>query len=174
MSNRGFLAVLAAVGFVGLLAFGLIAKDADRPEIGEPVPDASVERLTGGGEFTLADYRGEWVLVNLWASWCEPCKTEAPAIESFWRGHRADVAVVGVATNDASPDALAFAREFDLTYDLVHDGEGTFKKAWGATGLPETLLVDPEGNLALLRIGEVDEAYLEANVTPLIEGQAAS
>ena len=170
MSNRGFLAVLAAVGFIALLGYGLVAKDKGRPDIGEQVPDASVERLNGPGEASLADYRGEWVLVNLWASWCEPCRTEAPAIEKYWRAHGRDVAVVGVDTDDASPDALDFAREFHLTYDLLHDGAGTLKDSWGATGLPETMLLDPQGKLALRSIGPVDESFLEANVTPLIEG----
>jgi cytochrome c biogenesis protein CcmG/thiol:disulfide interchange protein DsbE len=170
MSNRGFIAVLAAVGFIALLGYGLVVKDKARPEIGDQMPDSSVERLDAPGEASLADYRGKWVLVNLWASWCEPCRTEAPAIEKYWRAHGRDVTVVGVDTDDATPDATAFAKEFHLTYDLLHDGEGTLKEAWGATGLPETMLLDPQGKLALRSIGPVDESYLEANVTPLIKG----
>lgn len=168
MSNRGFIAVLAAVGFVALLGYGLIAKDQPRPEVGDPAPGTTVTELGGDEQVTLADYEGEWVLVNLWASWCDPCREEAPALERYSRAHRDELTVVGVATEDATPDALAFAREFDLTYDLLHDGDGEMKDAWGATGLPETMLVDPEGNLALRSIGPVDEAYLEENVTPLV------
>ncbi len=170
MSNRGFIAVLAAVGFVALLGYGLIAKDKDRPDVGDPAPGTTVTRLGGDEQLTLADYEGEWVLVNLWASWCDPCRDEAPALERYWRKHRGELTVVGVATEDATPDAEAFAREFGLTYDLLHDGSGAMKDAWGATGLPESMLVDPDGNLALRSIGPVDETYLEENVTPLITG----
>lgn len=172
MSNRGFLAVLAAVGFIALLTFGLAAKGEDRPAIGDPAPDASIEPLGGGKPVELAGYRGQWVLVNLWASWCLPCRDEAPDLERYSRAHRNDVTVVGVDTDDASSDALDFASEFGITYDLLHDGEGKLKDALGATGLPETILVDPDGNLSLRSIGPVDEAYLEANVTPMIEGAA--
>jgi cytochrome c biogenesis protein CcmG/thiol:disulfide interchange protein DsbE len=170
MSNRGFIAVLAAIGFVALLGYGLIAKDKSRPDVGDPAPDAAVTQLGGTDEVTLADYEGDWLLVNLWASWCDPCRDEAPAIERYWRAHRRELTVVGVDTEDATPDAQAFAREFGLTYDLLHDGSGAMKDAWGATGLPESMLIDPNGNLALRSIGPIDEAYLEENVTPLIRG----
>jgi peroxiredoxin len=171
MSNRGFIAVLAAVGFVALLGYGLIAKDKPRPDIGDPAPDATVTRLGGTEEVTLGDYEGDWLLVNLWASWCKPCQDEAPALESYWRKHSKDVTVVGVDTEDATPDAQAFARRYDLSYDLLHDGSGDMKDAWGATGLPESMLIDPNGNLALRSIGPLDEAYLEKYVTPLITGK---
>jgi cytochrome c biogenesis protein CcmG/thiol:disulfide interchange protein DsbE len=171
VSNRGFIAIVAAVLFIALLGYGLVAKNKSRPDIGDPAPDTTMQRLGTSDDATLADYEGKWLLVNLWASWCEPCRTEAPAIERFSRRHRDDLTVVGVDTEDATPDAQAFAREFGLTYDLLHDGEGSMKAAWGATGLPETMLIDPAGNLALRSIGPVDEAYLEQNVTPLISGR---
>lgn len=171
MRNRGFLAVLAAIGFVGLLAFGLVAKDGDRPDVGDPVADLTIEPLQGSGDVALSSYRGGWVLLNLWASWCDPCRDEAPDLERYSRAHRDEITVVGVDTDDLSTDALDFADEFEITYDLLHDGEGKLKDELGATGLPETVLVDPDGNLALRSIGPVDEAYLEENVTPLIDGE---
>jgi cytochrome c biogenesis protein CcmG/thiol:disulfide interchange protein DsbE len=172
MSNRGFLAVLAAIAFVGLLGFGLIAKGGETVEIGEPAPDGPVQRLEGGGETSLADYRGEWVLVNFWASWCEPCRDEAPAIERYSRKHGDDLTVVGIAVKDNTEAATEFAREYDLTYDLLRDGAGDRMDAWGILALPESFLVDPEGDLALIRRGPVDERYLESSVTPLIEDGA--
>ena len=168
MSNRGFIAVLAAIAFVGLLGFGLIAKGGETVALGEPAPDAPVQRLDGEGEASLADYRGGWVLVNFWASWCEPCRAEAPAIERYARRHRDDLTVVGIAVKDNTDAATEFAREYDLTYDLLRDGAGDRMDAWGILALPESFLVDPEGNLALIRRGPVDEKYLEAAVTPLI------
>ena len=124
MSNRGFLAVLAALAFVGLLGFGLIAKEGDAVEIGEPAPDAPVQLLDGSGEASLADLQGEWVLVNFWASWCKPCRDEAPAIERYSREHAGDLEVVGIAVKDNTDSATEFAEEFDLTYELWRDGSG--------------------------------------------------
>ena len=170
MSNRGFLAVLAATAFVGLLGFGLIAKEGDAVEIGQPAPDAPVELLDGSGEASLADFRGKWVLVNFWASWCKPCRDEAPAIERYSREHADEVEVVGIAVKDSSDAAAEFAEEFDLTYELWRDGSGERMDAYGIVALPESYLVDPDGSLALIRRGPVDEQFLEANVTPLIEG----
>ena len=168
MSNRGFIAVVAAVAFVALLGYGIVAKGKARPEIGDVLQDESVQRLGGTDDASLADYRGRWVLVNLWASWCKPCVDESDALEAYSKAHRKEVAVVGIDTDDASTDALEFARANGITYDLLHDGEGKFKDAWGATGLPETMLVDPEGKLAYRFIGQVDGSQLETSVTPLI------
>lgn len=169
MSNRGFIAVLAAIAFIGLLGFGLIAKQGAQIAVGEPVPDAAVERLDGSGETSLAEYRGRWVLVNFWASWCDPCEEESPAIESYARRHRQDLVVIGMNTEDNSVDATAFVEENELSWEFLKD-TGERRDAFGIFALPETFLVDPDGNLALIRRGPVDEAFLDANVTPLIDG----
>jgi thiol-disulfide isomerase/thioredoxin len=115
MSNRGILAVIAAIAFIALLAFGLDAKNGAQIAVGEPAPDGAVETLDGTGEVSLADHRGRWILLNFWASWCEPCRTEAPAIERF-ADQNPDVVVIGMDTEDLSGDAEDFVREFDLTY----------------------------------------------------------
>jgi cytochrome c biogenesis protein CcmG/thiol:disulfide interchange protein DsbE len=174
MSNRGFLAVLAAIAFVGLLAFGLIAKEGDAVEVGQPAPDAPVELLDGTGEASLADFRGKWVLLNFWASWCKPCREEAPAIERYSREHAGEVAVVGIAVKDSTDAATEFAEELDLTYELWRDGAGERMDAYGIVALPESYLVDPDGNLALIHRGPVDEEIMEETVTPLVEGTAGS
>ena len=174
MSNRGFIAILAAVAFIGLLAFGLVAKGGSDIAVGEPAPDAPVELLDGSGKASIADHRGKWVLLNFWASWCDPCRDEAPAIERFSRKHAGEIVVVGMDTEDLSGDALDFAEEYDLTYELLHDGDGERKDAYGIFALPESFVIDPEGNLALIRRGLVDEEFLEGEVLPLVEGGGSS
>jgi cytochrome c biogenesis protein CcmG/thiol:disulfide interchange protein DsbE len=168
MSNRGFLAVLAAIAFIGLLAFGIVAKGGEKIAVGEPAPDAPVERLDGSGETSLADHQGQWVLLNFWASWCDPCRDEAPAIERFSREHAGDLVVIGMDTEDLSSDAKAFADEYGLTYELLHDGDGDRKDAYGIFALPESFLIDPDGNLALIQRGLVDRRFLEEKVLPLV------
>ncbi len=170
MSNLAFLAVMAVLALVALLGFGLIANEGEDVAVGEAVPDAPVQVLGSEEQAQLADFEGEWILVNFWASWCEPCRTESPAIEAYGQKHADDLTVVGINTEDLSGDALEFVDEFELTWEMLRDGDGERKDAFGIFALPESFLVDPEGRLALIRRGPVDEEYLEANVTPLIEG----
>lgn len=172
MSNKGFLAIVAAIGFIALLSFGLIAKGGPSIAVGQEAPDAAVGLLAGDGEVSLADHRGEWVLLNFWASWCDPCRDEAPAIEDFWRENREDVVVVGMNSRDLSPDAQKFADEYDLSYELLHDGDGAMMDSYNVKGLPESFLIDPDGKIAYIYRGPVDAAILESNFLPLIKGGA--
>lgn len=169
MSNRAFIAVLAAIAFVALLGFGLIAKRSADIAVGEEAPDAPIERLDGKGTISLADYRGGWVLVNFWASWCKPCEEESPAIESFARKHRQELAVLGINSEDNSVDANAFIDRYGLTWDMVKD-TGERSDAYGVLGFPESFLVDPNGKLALIQRGPMDERFLNEQVAPLITG----
>jgi cytochrome c biogenesis protein CcmG, thiol:disulfide interchange protein DsbE len=171
-SRWAVVAVLAAVGFIGLLTLGVVNKSGPSIAVGEEAPDASVGQLGGGGDIELADYRGKWVLLNFWASWCEPCRSEAPAIEEFSKRNSKDLVVVGMDSRDLSPDGLAFADDFDLTYVLAHDGDGDFMDSYNVKGLPESFLIDPDGNIAYIYRGPVDERILEENFQPLIEGSA--
>ena len=111
--------MLAAIAFIALLAFGLIAKRGAQIAVGQTAPDAPIERLDGQGTISLADYRGEWVLVNFWASWCKPCEQESPAIESFAKKHDGNLVVLGINSEDNSVDANAFIDEYGLTWDMV-------------------------------------------------------
>ena len=169
MRLRPLLALVAAVAFVGLLGYGLIANNGAEITVGEAAPDATLEQLDGSGSASLADFRGQWVLLNFWASWCDPCRTESPAIEKWAAQHEGELEVVGVNTEDLTDDANEFVDEFGLTWEMLRDGDGKFKDSYGIFALPESFLIDPEGNLALIQRGAVDEAFLDAEVTPLIE-----
>jgi thiol-disulfide isomerase/thioredoxin len=132
---------------VGLLGYGLISKGDGGVGIGSPAP---VEQLTALGTqrpAELTDYRGRWVLLNVWASWCGPCKQESPALQRFSAKNRGKLTVVGVDTLDASEDGLGFVREFGLRYPQWHDGDGSYADSLGATGYPESFLVNPSGIL---------------------------
>ncbi len=161
---------MAVLAIVGLLTYGLISKGGEAIAVGDHVPDRSLDRLGAGGTGRIADYRGRWVLVNLWASWCEPCRTESPLLERFHRRNRARrFTVLGIDLDDATGDARGFVRRYGLSYPMLHDGNGAdVRRAFGATGFPESFLVDPRGRLRLIRRGPVTEDYLRRFVAPLL------
>ena len=170
MSARALAVFLGVLAVLGLLSYGLLTKGEEALAVGEPIPDTQLATLDGNGTGSIADYRGEWVLVNVWASWCDPCREESPALQRFHEEHKAnDFTVLGIDSRDVSDEGLAFVEEFGLTYPQLHDSEGDVPDQLGMTGFPESFLVDPDGNVALTRPGPVDGAYLEENVAPLIE-----
>jgi cytochrome c biogenesis protein CcmG/thiol:disulfide interchange protein DsbE len=128
---------------------------------GEPVaaPDFTLERLDAeGGELTLSDLQGKALVVNFWASWCVPCKDEAPVLQETYEQHRDEgLVVIGVDAQDFRADARRFMKRFGITYPVVYDGKGSTLGRWGVTGFPETFFVDREGNVVGERIeGAVD------------------
>jgi cytochrome c biogenesis protein CcmG, thiol:disulfide interchange protein DsbE len=171
LSARAAIAVLAVLAVVGLLTFGLLSKGSSGIALGEVAPTSPLPRLEGDGNGSLADYRGRWVLVNFWASWCIPCREEAPALESFQRRHgNAGFTVLGIDSRDLSGDGRAFVRRFGLTYPQLRDGNGDAAHDFGTTGVPENFLVDPQGKVRLLVRGPVSEEYLDREVAPLLPG----
>ena len=169
MSVRSSIAVLAVLAVVGLLVFGLVSKGSSGISVGEAAPTAPLPRLEGGGEESLSAYRGRWVLVNFWASWCVPCRDEAPALETFQRQHGgAGFTVLGVDSRDLSGDGLEFAQRYGLSYPQLRDGNGDAAHDYGTTGVPENFLIDPRGKVRLRVPGPVDEAYLRDSVAPLL------
>jgi cytochrome c biogenesis protein CcmG/thiol:disulfide interchange protein DsbE len=158
---------MAALAAIGLLGFGLISKGNSRIAEGDEVPTSTLPRLDGSGKGSLADYRGRWVLLNVWASWCGPCRSEAPALQRFQRAHGGpDFTVLGLDTRDLVGDGREFVREYGLTYPQLRDGDGEAAHELGTTGVPESFLVDPEGNLALALPGPVDPTFLRRYVAP--------
>jgi cytochrome c biogenesis protein CcmG/thiol:disulfide interchange protein DsbE len=140
---RGFVLLAPALAFVGLLAFG-VARRADPAAVGEAAPAFRAPLLRGGGVLSSTDLEGRPVLLNFWASWCEPCEAEAPLLRRASEEYRGKVAFVGVDIKDARSDALAFARRHRLDYPLVRD-EGTIAPRYGLTGQPETFFIDSSG-----------------------------
>lgn len=172
MSARAFLSFLAVCAVIGLLGFGLLSKGEAKIAVGDPVPDRALPVLGGPGQGSIADYRGRWVLVNLWASWCIPCRQEAPVLDRFARRHRRHgVSVLGIDVQDNSDDALAFIHDNHVEYPQLRSVGDERSSAFGSTGVPENFLVDPRGRLALIWRGPVDQAFLEKQVVPTIEGQ---
>lgn len=157
-------ALVGVAALLGLLvwkvAFGSEDGAADDLAAGKVVaaPAFSLERLDEDGALSIADLRGKAVVVNFWASWCVPCRDEAPVLQQTYERYRDDgLVVVGVDVNDFRADARRFMQKFGLTYPVVYDGKGSTIGKWGVRGFPETFFVDRSGRLVGERIsGAVD------------------
>jgi cytochrome c biogenesis protein CcmG/thiol:disulfide interchange protein DsbE len=150
------------------------AARGERPE----APDFTLERLDEEGELTLSSLRGKAVVLNVWASWCIPCKEEAPFLEQVWREHRdRGLVVVGLDAKDFRVDARRFAKRFDLTFPLVYDGPGDTLAEYGVTGFPETFVIDRAGRVVEAFVGgvnsEEDRALLRTAVDRALETAGA-
>ncbi|HEX8751850.1 MAG TPA: TlpA disulfide reductase family protein [Solirubrobacterales bacterium] len=174
MSVRSSIAVLAVLAVVGLLVYGLLSKGSSGVAIGDPAPTASLPRLEGSGDSSLASYRGRWVLVNFWSSWCIPCRSEAPLLERFQRQHGGPgFTVLGIDSRDLEGDGRNFVKQYGLSYPQLRDGNGNLAHEFGTTGVPENFLVNPRGRVELLVHGPVDSTYLREQVVPLLpEGKS--
>ena len=176
-SSRGRLigavgAGVAVVAVIAVMIVGLLNQDRgssiaralaenERPA----APDFTLPVLVGGGDIaegemlTLSDLRGTPVLLNFWASWCDPCQDEAPVLEGLWRRYRSQgLLVLGVDVQDLSDNARAFDERFGLSYPSVRDGDDSTMREFEVSGVPETFVIDRQGRVAALRVGPVTAA----------------
>ena len=170
----------AAVGLVVLL-FGLLVWKLVSDEGGalaaavargeKPMaPGFTLSRLDEEGDLTLSSLRGKAVVLNFWASWCIPCKEEAPFLDQVWRGYRdRGLVVVGVDANDFRSDARSFMRRYGLTFPVVYDGPGKTLGRYGVTGFPETFVLDRQGRVVDAFIGAINSDEDRARLRAAIE-----
>jgi peroxiredoxin len=138
-------------------------------EVDYEAPELTLSDLDGA-EHSLVDYRGEIVLVNLWATWCPPCKAEMPTLKAYYEAHQAD-GFMTVAISDGDPaDAVeAFVQQYELPFLVLLDPTYiATEQAFKTSNLPSSFVIDREGQIRLRWVGEIDRATLEKYVTPMI------
>jgi peroxiredoxin len=167
----GLGAVLIAVSVYLLLWDGLPRTDfaAVPVTVNYAAPELTLTD-TQGASRSLADYRGQVVLVNLWATWCPPCKEEMPALQSFYNQNREEGFVV-IAINDGDPaaDVLTFVKDFRLTFPVWLDPNYiATEQAFKTLNLPSSFVIDRNGTVRLQWVGGISRQALDKHVAPLI------
>ena len=163
--------------FLGVVLFAVFAviglqllRNNGQPPTSGPAPDFTMA-LYDGGEFSLSEHRGQWVVVNFWGSWCAPCRDEAPELQAAWEDFREQgVTVVGVGFRDVESAARQFLDEFDITYPNGNDDGLRITARYAVTGAPETYIVGPDGNVEAFYFGQLPVGWLDATLTTLIAG----
>jgi len=162
------LVVAGVVGLIALLAYGVASEDPDQSVAGD-IPEISLPPLEGGPERSLADWRGQVVVLNYWASWCEPCRDESPLLERWHRRiSKRNATVLGVDVLDVTSDAQGFIDKYGLTYPHLRDKDGSTQEDLGIVAYPETFVIDRDGRIAATQRGPVDDEFMRENVTPLL------
>ncbi len=164
---------VAVVGLATVLAQGLdITQTADSPLLGKPAPPFSLASLDGDASVSSEQFAGHIVVVNFWASWCVPCRKEAPILESFWeRWASQGVVLVGILYGDTPTNGRDFRDEFGLTYPQADDRDGRTSIDYGVRGVPETFVISPGGLVMARIIGAVGPTTLDDVVSRVLAGQ---
>jgi len=165
------LSVALVAGLLALLVWkvarqtggGNVAAEVRKGQL-PTAPNFTLPRLDGGGDLSLASFRGKAVLVNFWASWCGPCREEAPLLEHASQQYRGRLVVLGVDYQDFSGDARKFVRKYHITYPIVRDGSGKWLGKYGVSGAPETFFVNAAGKVVAHEPGAVDRGTLAAGI----------
>lgn len=159
-------------GFVAGDGSIVVLAEADR----QPAPDL-VGTTLDGEEFRLSDHLGKVVVLNVWASWCAPCRAEAPALKAVAEGYDGQpVQFVGLGTRDSDTSARAFMDRYDLPYPSVIDRDGRlqllFRDTLPPQAIPSTVIIDAQGRVAARGLGSLSEASLRGLIDPLVPGSS--
>jgi cytochrome c biogenesis protein CcmG, thiol:disulfide interchange protein DsbE len=172
------LVACAAAALLALLVFGVARQGTDtsidaavakgeRP----PAPNAgmALPLLGSSGKESITDLRGKVVVLNVFASWCDPCKAEAPVLEQTQRQIASrNATILGVTYLDNSTDSEQFVRQEHITYPVIRDVSGNFVRAFGTTGVPETFVIDRRGRIAALRRYQLNGQWLQQTLLKLL------
>jgi len=163
------IAAFIIIGFLGLLVWGMLNREpitglSGVTMVNRPAPGFVLKTFEGNA-ISLADFRGRPVVINFWASWCPPCRDEAPLIERTWRAYKnRDLIFIGVNIQDRREDALNYMREFNITYPNGPDPTGEISIDYGVSGLPVTFFVSRDGKIVRRWVGALEPSVLNRSI----------
>ncbi len=142
------------------------------PQEGFLAPNFTLETLDGK-RVTLSDLRGKVVLINLWTTWCPPCRAETPALETAYEAYKdSGVVILGVdlTNQDLESDVAAFVQEFGLTYPILLDRDGSVAARYQLKGLPSTFFVNRAGIIRTVLVGgPMSETFIRSKIEALLQ-----
>lgn len=145
--------LLLVVALLAVLGLGLVRAQQGPVAVGSRAPEFTLTTF-GGDQISTADLQGQVVVVNFWASWCQPCEQEAAELEQAWRNYRDQgVVFLGVNYVDTEPEALSYMERFDITYPSGPDLGTYISQQFRILGVPETYLIDGRGRIASFKKG---------------------
>lgn len=167
MMAVAILSLLLFAGLVAVLVWGALDRESATGGSGSTLPGREAPAFTlesfDGGTLSLSDFQGQPVIINFWASWCVPCRQEAPALEAVWQRFRDEgLVVIGINQPRSDPEeqARSFLEEFGVTYPNVFDTQGFSGIDYGVSGIPVTFFVDREGIVERRFVGTLTEGSL--------------
>jgi len=166
-------AIIFAVGALLLLLYwglrrGPSAAVGGQVALNRPAPEFSITAIDGK-PLTLSELRGKTVVLNVWASWCVPCRDEARELNRSYLVYKdRNVAFVGIAWNDDDSQVRQFVSQYTVPYTVALDPEGKIAIDLGITGVPETFLIDPQGQLVKKWVGPITSGQLNGLLAPLV------
>jgi len=165
---------LIVIGFLGILVWGMLNKQpitglSGVTMVNRPAPDFSLTTFKGA-TISLKDLRGKPVIVNFWASWCPPCRTEAPLLERTWRAYKnRGLIFLGINIQDREEDALSYIREFAITYPNGPDPTGEITINYGVSGLPVTFFISRKGEVVRRWVGALEADVLIGSIQEIMQ-----